>query len=106
MKEHQAAIQALRTALDDPTAPEHDIPNVLYVLGRCLESIGKVDHALEVYHRLHHSIPEFKDVANRVQELQQTVKQTSRTEKSATDKHSWFSGVMGSVQRLLIGNRK
>lgn len=106
MKEHHAAIQAFSTALDDPTAPEHDIPNVLYVLGRCLESIGKVDHALEVYHRLHHSIPEFKDVANRVQELQQTVKQANRTEKSATDKRSWFSGVMGSVQRLLIGNRK
>ncbi|MGC4095795.1 MAG: AAA family ATPase [Nitrospira sp.] len=106
MKEHHAAVQAFRTALDDPTAPELDTLDVFYVLGRCLESIGKFDQALEVYHRIAHSTPGFKDVTNRSRELQQAMTQANRKEKSATEKHSWFSGVMGSVHRLLIGSQK
>jgi len=102
MKEHHAAIQAFRTALDDPTAPEQDVLEVLYVLGRSLESVGKASQALEVYHRIHHATPTFRDVANRLRELQQTAKHSRYLEKSATERHSWFSGVVDNVQRFLL----
>src|SRR6476661_1249060 len=41
MKEHHAAIQAFRTALEDSSALQQDILDVLYVLGRSLESVGR-----------------------------------------------------------------
>lgn len=106
MKEHHAAIQAFRTALEDPTALQHDILDVLYVLGRSLESVGRAGQALEVYHRINHVAPTFRDVANRLREMQQTPKQSNRKRESVTEKHSWFSGVVDNVQRFLIGSRK
>jgi general secretion pathway protein A len=106
MKEHHAAIQAFRTALEDPTVLQQDTLDVLYVLGRSLESIGRPGQALEVYHRINHVTPTFRDVANRLRELQQPSKQVSHKGKSVTGKHSWFSGVVGNVQRFLIGSQK
>ncbi len=106
MKEHHAAIQAFRTALEDPTALQQDTLDVLYVLGRSLESVGKAGQALEVYQRINHVTPTFRDVANRLRELQQPLKQTSHKGKSLTGKHTWFGGVVDNVQRFLIGSRK
>ena len=106
MKEHHAAIQAFRTALEDPTVLQQDTLDVLYLLGRSLESVGRVGQALEVYHRINHVTPTFRDVANRLRELQQPSKQVSHKGKSVTGKHSWFSGVVGNVHRFLIGSQK
>ena len=106
MKEHQAAIQAFRTALDDPTALQQDILDVLYVLGRSLESVGKINEALEVYQRINHSTTTYRDVANRLRALEQPLKQASYKEKSTKEKHSWFSGVVDNVQRFLVGSQK
>lgn len=106
MKEHHAAIQAFRTALDDSTAPQQDILDVLYVLGRSLESIGKAGQAVDVYHRIHQSAPTYRDITSRLRELQSTQKQSSPNKKSATEQHSWIAGVVETVQRLLIGSRK
>jgi type II secretory pathway predicted ATPase ExeA len=106
MKEHHAAIQAFRTALEDPTVLQQDTLDVLYVLGRSLESVGKAGQALEVYQRIHHVTPTFKDIANRLRELQQPPKQMSHKGRSLTGKHTWFGGVVDNVQRFLIGSRK
>jgi type II secretory pathway predicted ATPase ExeA/TolA-binding protein len=106
MKEQHAAIQAFRAALDDPTASQQDILDVLYLLGRSLESVGKASQAVEVYQRIKDSNPTFRDVANRLRELQQTPKRSSPKGKSTTEKHSWFSGVMESLQHFLIGSQK
>ncbi|BFU91074.1 MAG: hypothetical protein NTAFB01_22610 [Nitrospira sp.] len=103
MKEHHAAIQAFRTALEDPTARQQDILDVLYALGRSLESVGKAGQALDVYHRINHVTPTFIDVANRLGELQQRPNQSSHKGKTATEKYSWFSSVSEKVQRFLIG---
>jgi general secretion pathway protein A len=78
MKEHHAAIQAFRTALDDPTAPRQDMLDVLYVLGRSLESIGKADQAVDVYHRINQLAPTYRDVTSRLREAQLPRKQSSR----------------------------
>jgi type II secretory pathway predicted ATPase ExeA len=106
MKEHQAAIQAFRTALDDPTARQQDLLDVLYLLGRSFESVGKASQALEVYQRINQSTPTFRDVANRLRELQQTPKPSSPKWKSASEQRSWFGSVVNNVQRFLAGSHK
>ncbi len=106
MKDHHAAVQAFRTAIDDPTALEQDVLEVLYVLGRSLESVGDGDQARDVYHRINRSAPTFRDVTNRLRELQTTSKQSNPSQKTPAGKPSWFGGVMHNVQRFLIGNPK
>ncbi|OQW33581.1 MAG: hypothetical protein A4E19_04135 [Nitrospira sp. SG-bin1] len=94
MKEHHAAIQAFRTALEDPRAQQHDVLDVLYVLGRNLEAVGKANEALEVYLRITHTTSTFRDVANRLRELRQILKRSIDTGKPASEKYSWFSGAV------------
>jgi general secretion pathway protein A len=106
MNEHHAAIQAFRTALEDPTALRQDILDVLYVLGRSLESIERTDQALEVYHRINHSTPMSRDVENQLRDLQQAPKQSSHQGTSTMQQHSWFGSVVDHVQRFLIGSQK
>lgn len=106
MKKHHAAVQAFLTALDDPEALQHDIPDVLYALGRSLESIGKADQALEVYHRINQLTPTYRDVTSRLHELQSTQTQSNSKDISASGRHSWISGVVDTVQRFLVGSGK
>ncbi|MEK9142308.1 MAG: hypothetical protein AAB308_14735, partial [Nitrospirota bacterium] len=77
-----------------------------YVLGRSLESIGKADQAVDVYHRINQSAPRYRDVTSRLRELQAPRKQSSPKWKSATEQHSWITGVVDTVQRFFIGSRK
>ena len=95
MRDPHAAIQAFRTALNDMTALPHDTSDVLYFLGRSLEAVGKTDQALEVYHRIDHVTPSFRDVASREQELEEALR-----------KPSWLGGVVDNFQRFLIGSQK
>ena len=106
MKEYRAAIQAFHAALDDPTAGQQDMLDVLYALGRSLESIGKAGQAADVYHRINQSAPTYRDVANRLRELQPTQQRLSHTGKSNRERHSWFSDVRGTIQRILIRRQK
>ena len=95
MRDPHAAIQAFRTALNDTTSLPHDTTDVLYFLGRSLEAVGKPDQALEVYHRIDHVTPSFRDVASRERELEE-----------ASRKPSWLGGVVDNFQRFLIGSQK
>lgn len=95
MREPHAAIQAFRTALSDTAALPRDTTEVLYFLGRSLESVGKASQALEVYRRIDHATPAFRDVASRVQELEESSR-----------KPSWLGGVVDNFQRFLIGSQK
>lgn len=95
MREPYAAIQAFRTALSDTTALPRDTTEVLYFLGRSLESVGKASQALEVYRRIDQATPSFRDVSSRVQELEESSR-----------KPSWLGGVVDNFQRFLIGSQK
>lgn len=106
MNEHHAAVQTFHTALEDPTAQQQDVCDVLYALGRSLETIGKVGQALEVYHRVSHVTPTFRDVANRLRELERRPRQSSDKGQSVDETHSWLSSVVDNVHRLLIGSQK
>ncbi len=106
MREPQAAIQAFCTALDDPMAPPNEITDVLYCLGRSLESVGKVDQAGEVYDRINQSTPSYRDVPSRLRQLGTSSKRSEKVDGQAPARHSWFSGMIDNVQRFLIGSHK
>ncbi len=106
MREPEAAIQAFCTALDDSTAQPNETWDVLYCLGRSLESIGKRDQAREVYDRINQSTPSFRDVPNRLKQLALPLKPSQKDDEQLTGTHSWFGGMMDNVQRFLIGSQK
>jgi general secretion pathway protein A len=107
MREPHAAIQAFCTALDDLTAQPKEMMDVLYCLGRSLESVGKADQARDVYDRINQSTPSYRDVPNRLQQLNTSPKPPAgKSDEQSTGTHSWFSGMIDNVQRFLIGSQK
>ena len=106
MREPQAAIQAFCTALDDPMAPPNEIMDVLYCLGRSLESAGKADQAREVYERINQSTLSYRDVSSRLKQLGMSSKRSEKDDGQGPARHSWFSGMIDNVQRCLIGSHK
>jgi general secretion pathway protein A len=106
MREPQAAIQAFCTALDDATAQPNEMMNVLYCLGRSLESVGKVDQARGVYDRINQSAPSFRDVPSRLKQLATSPQPSRKGDEPFTGTQSWFSGMIDNVQRFLIGSHK
>lgn len=106
MREPQAAIQAFRTALEDPMAGPNEVMDVLYCLGRSLESVGKVDQAREVYAQINQSAPAFRDVENRLTQVEESPKPPRKVDEQFNARPSWVSGMIDNVQRFLIGSQK
>ena len=106
MREPQAAIQAFRTALEDSMAGPNEVMDVLYCLGRSLESVGKVDQAREVYAQINQSAPAFRDVANRLTQVEESPKPPRKVDEQFNARPSWVSGMIDNVQRFLIGSQK
>ena len=106
MREPHAAIQAFRTALDDTTVQPNEMMDVLYCLGRSLESIGKVDQARDVYDQITQFTPSFRDVSHRLQLLAPGTNPMGKGDERSTGAPSWLSGMIDNVQRFLIGSQK
>ena len=106
MREHQAAIQAFRTALNDQSASPNDIIDVLYFLGQSLEFTGQTAEALEIYGRLNQLSPGFRNVADRIRGLRQSLEQTSLEKKPATSGSLRLGGTITKFWRSLLGGRK
>lgn len=106
MREPQAAIQAFRTALEDSMAGPNEVMDVLYCLGRSLESVGKVDQAREVYAQINQSAPAFRDVANRLTQVKESPKPPRKVDEQFSAKPSWVSGMIDNVHRFLIGSQR
>ena len=113
MGQPQIAVQAFRTALNDQSASRKDVIDVLYFLGRSLESTGEVDEAVDVYRRIMQLNPTFRDVGNRVKELKLNrvkelrlrPKQVKTGQHSNATNDSWLGGAIENLQRL-IGSQK
>jgi hypothetical protein len=71
---------------------------ILYVLGRTLEMLGRIEETLEAYRWIRREDPDYRDVAERIQEM--TSKRYSATSPRASEP-SWVTGVLRSWQGLL-----
>ena len=65
----EEAVAAFRRALQIPTASSKEQVQILYLLGRTLESLGRIPDALESYRWLRREAPQYRDVAMRIESL-------------------------------------
>ena len=65
----EEAVAAFRRALQIPTASVKEQVQILYLLGRTLESIERIPEALEAYRWLRREAPQYRDVAMRIESL-------------------------------------
>src|SRR5678815_6144686 len=65
----EEAVAAFRRALQAPSTSSKEQVQILYLLGRTLESLGRVPEALEAYRWLRREAPQYRDVAARIDSL-------------------------------------
>lgn len=94
----EEAVAAFRKALKCSEASTKETVQILYVLGRTLETLGRIDETLEAYRWIRREDPGYRDVESRIQQLS-----TRRVWAQGTrpPQQSWVSGVLQSWQELL-----
>ena len=65
----EEAVTAFRRALQIPSTSVKEQVQILYLLGRTLESIGRIPEALEAYRWLRREAPQYRDVTMRIESL-------------------------------------
>jgi tetratricopeptide (TPR) repeat protein len=65
----EEAVTAFRRALQIPSTSVKEQVQILYLLGRTLESLGRIPDALEAYRWLRREAPQYRDVAMRIESL-------------------------------------
>ncbi len=66
---YKEAVTALQKALQATPASSTEIVQILYVLGRTLESLGRVEETLEAYRWIRREDRAYRDVAERIERL-------------------------------------
>ena len=66
---NEEAVTVFRRALQIPSASSKEQVQILYLLGRTLESLGRIPEALESYRWLRRESPQYRDVAIRIESL-------------------------------------
>jgi len=96
---YEEAVLAFRKALNAPQASTKETIQILYVLGRTLESLGRFAETLEAYRWIRREDPEYRDVTLRIQQLS-TARRTN-SNRGTGPSQSWVGGVWRSWQDLL-----
>jgi tetratricopeptide (TPR) repeat protein len=65
----EEAVAVFRRALQVPLASSKEQVQILYLLGRTLESLRRIPEALEAYRWLRREAPQYRDVATRIESL-------------------------------------
>jgi len=65
----EEAVAAFRRALQVPPTSSKEQVQILYLLGRTLESLGRIPEALESYRWLRREAPQYRDVVMRIESL-------------------------------------
>jgi tetratricopeptide (TPR) repeat protein len=95
---NEEAVAAFRKALKSSPGSTKETVQILYVLGRTLEMLGRVEETLEAYRWIRREDPEYRDVAQRIQQLSS---KRSSISGAHAPQPSWFTGVWRSWQSLL-----
>jgi tetratricopeptide (TPR) repeat protein len=65
----EEAVAAFRRALQVPSTSPKEQVQILYLLGRTLESLERIPEALEAYRWLRREAPQYRDVTMRIESL-------------------------------------
>lgn len=96
---YEDAVAAFRQALKAPHGSTKETVQILYVLGRTLESLGRVGETLEAYRWIRREDPSYRDVATRINHLSSKRPATRSVAQKQSD--SWIGGVLKSWHSLL-----
>jgi len=67
--QQEEAVEAFRKALHVPSVSSKEQIQILYLLGRTLEALGRMAEAVEAYRWLRREAPEYRDAALRIESL-------------------------------------
>jgi tetratricopeptide (TPR) repeat protein len=99
---YEEAVEAFRKALKSSQTSSKETVQILYVLGRTLEMLGRTAETLEVYRWIRREDPTYRDVEHRIQQLgMRRLSSTGRRVPQA----SWMGGILRSWQGLLRTSR-
>lgn len=93
------AVTAFRRALQIPATLVKERVQILYLLGRTLESLGRIPEALESYRWLRREAPQYRDVAMRIESL--STRRTHTDSRQGHDNNSWTQQALQIWQGLL-----
>lgn len=66
---YEEAVPAFQKALKVTAASSRETVQILYVLGRTLESLGRIAETLEAYRWIRREDPDYRDVTERIERL-------------------------------------
>ncbi len=78
---YEEAVPVFQRALTATTASPKETIQILYVLGRTLQSLGRVAETLEAYRWIRREDPNYRDVTERIERLSSR-RPTAATKKS------------------------
>ena len=97
--DHEKAVVAFRKALASPHTSIRETIQILYVLGRTLETVGRIEEALEAYRWIRRENPSYRDVEQRI--LQLSTRRTASDRTEPLHQRSWVGGIIRSCQEFL-----
>lgn len=101
---YEDAVAAFHKALTASAGSSKETVQILYVLGRTLESLGRLAETLEAYRWIRREDPGYRDVASRIEQLSSR-RPVSAGKKSRAEQSTWIGEVLKSWHGLL-GNPK
>ena len=96
--QYEEAIAAFRSALQSPQASRKETVQILYVLGRTLEMLGRTAETLEAYRWIRREDASYRDVEQRIRELSS---KRSSTIGGRSAPPAWMGGIIRSWHALL-----
>ena len=95
----EEAVAAFRRALQVPSTSSKEQVQILYLLGRTLESLDRIPEALEAYRWLRREAPQYRDVATRIELL--STRRKHRVNRQVQDNSPWAQQALQIWQGLL-----
>jgi tetratricopeptide (TPR) repeat protein len=99
---YEDAVLAFRKALQTSQASSKETVQVLYVLGRTLETLGRFAETLEAYRWIRREDPDYRDVEHRIRQL--SMRRLS-PQGSRLPQQSWVGGLLRSWQNLVRSSK-
>ncbi|MGH9428977.1 MAG: tetratricopeptide repeat protein [Terriglobia bacterium] len=97
-KQEEAAA-AFRRALQVPSTSSKEQVQILYLLGKTLESLERIPEALEAYRWLRREAPQYRDVAMRIESL--STRRMHRDNRQGQGDSPWATQALQMWQNLL-----
>lgn len=97
---YEDAVAAFQKALSASTGSSKETVQILYVLGRTLEALGRFAETLEAYRWIRREDPEYRDVADRIERLSSRRPASVRTTRH-TERETRSGSALQPSQHLL-----